>query len=135
MTQTRNPRLAAYPRLCNAAKMDMREIDLIIGGEGDAIAIDFSGIVWLWTPQPPAKASWHFMTITGDAAAAVRAQAGGRSGGWGSIKVRVTIGATLWNTSLFPHRGSGGFMLPLKADVRRKEGLSEGVLASGTIEI
>ena len=68
-------------------------------------------------------------------AAAVRAQAGGRSGGWGSIKVRVTIGDTLWNTSLFPHRESGGFMLPLKADVRRKEGLSEGNLVSGSIEI
>jgi len=33
-----------------------------------------------------------------------------------------SIGATRWQTSLFPHRGSGGFILLLKAEVRRREG-------------
>lgn len=87
--------------------------------------------LWIWT-SPEAPASWHFLTIDGDAAEAIRATAlmrrleGGQRRGWGSIRVTATIGDTKWQTSVFPSKESGGYLLPVKATVRKVEGLTAG---------
>jgi hypothetical protein len=44
--------------------------------------------------------------------------------GWGVIPVRVRIGDTDFDTSLFPK--DGGYLVPVKDVVRRAEGLAEG---------
>lgn len=44
--------------------------------------------------------------------------------GWGMIPVRARIGATDWETSLFPKDGL--YVVPVKDAVRRVEGLDEG---------
>lgn len=89
--------------------------------------------LWRWTPEPPAKASWHFVTITGAAADAIRARAFelramGGARGFGSVRVRATIDGVALDTSVFPHKESGGYLLPVKAEVRRKAGVAEGDL-------
>jgi Domain of unknown function (DUF1905) len=94
-----------------------------------------SGPLWRWQPNPPAKAAWFFMTIDGQTAAEIRYEALGRMGGFGSIKVAVTIGETRWYTSLFPHKESGGFLLPVKATIRAAEGLFEGDDLTVTLEV
>ncbi|MBL0000269.1 MAG: DUF1905 domain-containing protein [Sphingomonadales bacterium] len=94
-----------------------------------------TGQIWLWTAAPPAKGAWHFMTIDPQTAVEIRYEAMGRIGGFGSVKATVTIGRTRWSTSLFPHKESGGFLLPLKADVRRAEGLAEGDTVTARLEI
>jgi hypothetical protein len=114
--------------------MDMREIMMIIGDdEPNGQTITATGPVWLWRAEPPAKGSWHFLTIAGETATAIRHTAGGRSGGWGSVRVTATIGETSWQTSLFPSKQQGGYMLPLKADVRKREGVNEGDEISVTL--
>jgi Domain of unknown function (DUF1905) len=116
--------------------MDMREIMMIIGGDDPVVeAITATGPVWLWRAEPPAKGSWHFLTIAGAPANAIRTAAGGRSGGWGSVRVTATIGETSWQTSLFPNKELGGYMLPLKADVRKREGVHEGDEISVTLSL
>ena len=94
-----------------------------------------TGKVWQWRPQEGAASGWHFLTIEGPVAAEIRYAALGRSGGFGSIRVTATIGTTRWQTSLFPHKESGGFLLPLKAEVRRREGISGGSRISARIEV
>ena len=47
-------------------------------------------------------------------------------GGFGSVRVEATIGDVTWTTSLFPDSRSGGYILPLKADVRRRAGIAGG---------
>jgi len=94
-----------------------------------------TGPVWIWTAEPPAKGAWHFMTIDPQTAVEIRYETLGRAGGFGSIKVAATIGRTRWHTSLFPHKASGGFLLPLKADVRRTEGVAEGDLVTVRLEV
>ena len=47
----------------------------------------------------------------------------------------VTIGQTVWQTSLFPHRESGGYLLPLKAAVRKAEGILPDQSLTAVIEI
>lgn len=87
--------------------------------------IETSGQVWQWRPSE-VPGGWFFLTVEGQAAAEVRYAALGRTGGFGSVKVTARIGDTEWRTSLFPHRESGGFLLPLKAEVRRRQGLETG---------
>ncbi|WP_310496758.1 DUF1905 domain-containing protein [Sandarakinorhabdus sp.] len=90
----------------------------------------FTGPLWLWRGKAkdgtPTKTAWHFLTIDGDVADAIRAAGPGRTAAWGSVYVGVSIGATDWKTSLFPSKEAGGYMLPIKASVRKAEKLSEG---------
>lgn len=116
--------------------MDMREILMIIGDDQPADeTLRTTGVIWLWRAEPPAKGAWYFLTIAEDAAAAIRRQAEGRSNGWGSIKVTATIGSTSWQTSLFPSKTLGGFLLPIKGDVRKKEDIGEGSEVEALIAI
>ena len=89
--------------------------------------------LWRWTPEPPAKASWHFVTITGAVADAIRARAFelramGGARGFGSVRVRASLDGVAFDSSAFPHKESGGYLLPVKAEVRRKAGVGEGDL-------
>jgi hypothetical protein len=74
----------------------------------------------------PAKTAWHFVTIDGEIVEAIRAAAPGRTAAWGSVYVSVTIGKTGWRTSLFPSKNVGGYLLPVKASVRKAEQFAEG---------
>lgn len=102
------------------------------GGSASAPeGIQAVGDVWLWHPPEASSAtSWHFLIIKGEAADALKHRSGGRRSGFGSVKVTATIGATTWNTSAFPSKEIGGFLLPLKADVRKKESLRDGMTAT-----
>ncbi len=42
--------------------------------------------------------------------------------GWGSLPVIVAMGKTTWKTSIFPDKKAGAYLLPLKAEVRKKRG-------------
>ncbi|WP_301750157.1 DUF1905 domain-containing protein [uncultured Erythrobacter sp.] len=85
------------------------------------------GPVWLWqgSDGAPAKGSWYFLTIDGEIANAIRA-AVTNAAAWGSVYVEATIGNTTWRTSLFPSKQAGGWLLPLKAAVRKAEKIVEG---------
>jgi len=70
------------------------------------------------------------MTVGGEAAEALSATAlmrklEGMARGFGSLKVTATIGDSTWRTSVFPSR-QNGWMLPVKAAVRKAEGIGEG---------
>ena len=92
-------------------------------------SVETTATLWIWS-SPEAPASWHFLTIDGEAAEAIRATAlmrrleGGQRRGWGSIRVTATIGDTKWQTSVFPSKENGGYLLPVKAAVRKAEGLT-----------
>ena len=86
--------------------------------------ITVSGPVWLWSEG---KGSWHFFTIPADEAMEIRLEsaASGIRRGFGSVRVEANINGVAWRTSIFPQK-SGGYMLPIKADVRRRAGVSAG---------
>ena len=85
--------------------------------------ITHTGSLWRWT-TPSAPAAWHFVTIDGAAGEALSATAlmrrlEGLSRGIGSLKVTATIGETTFNTSVFPSNEQHGWLLPVKASVRK----------------
>lgn len=91
--------------------------------------------LWRWTPEPPAKASWYFVTIAGEAADAIRAlaferRALGGARGFGSVRLRAAVEGVEFETSAFPHAASGGYVLPVKAAVRKAAELSEGEMVT-----
>jgi hypothetical protein len=81
--------------------------------------------LWQGNSEGPAKGSWYFLTIDGETAQAIRAHAT-NAAAWGSVYVEATIGATTWRTSLFPSKQAGGWLLPLKAAVRKAEKIADG---------
>ncbi len=93
---------------------------------GSAGPWEVRGPVWLWqgSDGAPAKGSWYFLTIDGETAQAIRAAAT-NAAAWGSIYVEATIGNTTWRTSLFPSKQACGWLLPLKAAVRKAEKIVE----------
>ena len=74
--------------------------------------IEATGPLIKWSGD---KASWFFVVLGGDVVGEIHYAAMGRTGGFGSVKVRATIGDTTWETSLFPYKEVAGFALPVKA--------------------
>ena len=88
-----------------------------------------TGPLWQWKAKKddgsPSPVAWYFVTIAGDVAEAIRSAAP-RKAAWGSVYVTVTVGTTTWQTSLFPSKEAGGYLLPVKAAVRKSERIMPG---------
>jgi hypothetical protein len=81
----------------------------------------------LWVTE--GEAGWHFITLPVDLAEEVRDHSEGRTAGFGSVPVKVTIGATSWSTSIFPDKRRNSFVLPVKKAIRKAEQLDVGDVA------
>lgn len=95
------------------------------------IDFTFTAPLWRWKPD----ASWHFISVPEEASATIKAFAPETKRGFGSVRVRVRIGETDWQTSLFPDKKSGCYLLPVKKAVRSAEGLAVGQDATVTLEL
>lgn len=82
-----------------------------------------------------AGAKWVFLSLPIDESEAVREIPRPPAPGFGSVRVRVTIGETTWLTSVFPQAGRGQYILPVKKAVRAAEGVEIGYVASVTLEV
>jgi hypothetical protein len=92
----------------------------------------FQAKVWLY---PGEGASWHFATLPVEIADEITFLFGELKRGWGSLPVLVTVGATSWKTSIFPDKKSSSYLLPLKADVRKKEKFHAGDEVTFAVEV
>ena len=84
--------------------------------------ITVSGPLWLWSGE---GGSWHFVTVPEPQSDEIRAQGFAGPRGFGSVRVEASINGVAWRTSVFPHK-SGGYILPVKADVRRRADIAAG---------
>lgn len=82
--------------------------------------LEFTGEVWFWKGPAP----HHFVRVPDEECAALESVSAAVSYGWGMIPVAVRVGDTRWTTSLWPQ--GGGYVVPLKAAVRKAEGLEIG---------
>ena len=86
--------------------------------------LEFSGEVWFWRGPSP----YHFVTVPEDESVQVQSTAALVTYGWGMVPVSARIGDTTWRTSLFPK--DGGYLLPLRDSVRKRESLELGDVVS-----
>ena len=83
---------------------------------------EFTADLWRYS----GKAAWYFVTLPHDVADDIDEITGDERRGFGSVRVEVTVGATTWNTSVFPDTKSESFVLPVKKAVRTAEDLDDG---------
>jgi len=85
--------------------------------------------------QYPGMGGWYFVYVDKKTSEEIKEKFGKSRRGFGSIPVVVTVVDTSWKTSIFPEKKSGTYLLPLKAQVRKKEGITYGEKLSYSIEI
>jgi hypothetical protein len=96
------------------------------------VIVVFDAELWIWDARR--GDSWTFVSLPGDASEEIREQAGGPRRGFGSLRVRVTVGGSTWRTSIFPD-STRKYVLPIKRAVREAEGLDAGDVATLTVEL
>lgn len=96
-----------------------------------ALEYKITAKVWLY----PGVAAWHFITIPTKESDEIKARFSALKRGWGSLRVNITIGKTSWDTSIFPDQKRGGYLLPLKKEVRKKEKISDGDTLTFSLQI
>lgn len=91
--------------------------------------LEFSGEVWFWKGPAP----WHFITVPEPECSDLEVASAAVTYGWGMIPATAHIGGTSWKTSLFPK--DGRYIVPVKASVRKAEGLSTGDIVTVRLAI
>ena len=86
--------------------------------------ISVTSLLWIWKGSD-AAGRWFFITVPEERSDEIRAHALGNPRGFRSVKVEARIDDVIWRTSIFP-LNSGGYLLPIKAEVRRKANLAAG---------
>ena len=86
--------------------------------------ISVTSLLWIWKGSD-AAGRWYFITVPEEQSAEIKTHAFGTPRGFGSVKVEARIGDVVWRTSVFP-LNSGGYLLPVKAEVRRKADIGAG---------
>ena len=82
----------------------------------------FDAEVWL----SDGDAGWHFLTVPPEVSDDIEARTAEHRRGFGSARVRVTVGATTWSTSVFPDTKRQAYVLPVKKQVRSAEHVAAG---------
>ena len=98
--------------------------------------VTFTAELWRWSAREGSAdtGAWCFVTLPPDLADDVRERAG-EPRGFGSVRVRVRVGTTTWDTSVFPDAASESFVLPVKKAVRTAAGVAEGDLLTVTVSV
>lgn len=89
----------------------------------------FEGEVWYWRGPAP----FHFVTVPPQEAELIADLAPAVTYGWGMIPAAVEIGDTATTTSLWPR--DGGYIVPIRADVRRAEQIEVGDVVTVALTI
>ena len=97
------------------------------------MVVEFEAQLWMWDARR--DDTWTFVSLPVEASEEIQDRASGVRRGFGSVRVRVTVGASTWATSIFPDKASGTYVLPIKRAVREAESLDVGDLASVTVEL
>jgi hypothetical protein len=101
----------------------------LAAGRLDLVRLAFTGQVYEWRGPAP----HHFVDVPEAEAGMLEAVSEMVTYGWGMIPVAVTIGSTRFRTSLWPK--DGGYIVPLKAEVRRGEEIAVGDVVEIVLEV
>jgi hypothetical protein len=88
--------------------------------------------VWLY---PGATAAWHFVSLSRKQSEDIDKRFRDKRRGWNSFPVLVKLGSSTWKTSIFYDKREGAYILPLKASMRKKEGIKQGNRVSFKLEV
>ncbi len=81
------------------------------------VSYHFTAKVW----QHDLSGGWYFVTVPKDISVEVRKLFQQWEEGWGRLKCEAQINQTYWDTALWFDTKHEAYILPLKAEVRKKE--------------
>jgi hypothetical protein len=81
------------------------------------IKYEFSGKAW----QHPSPGGWYFVSLPAGMSEEIRGLLKSEEEGWGRLKATAKIGNTEWKTAIWYDSKNETYLLPLKAEIRRKE--------------
>lgn len=64
---------------------------------------------------------WHFVSLPNELAMEIRNAFKSEEEGWGRLKATVKIGNSEWKTAIWFDTKMNTYLLPLKAEIRKKE--------------
>lgn len=88
---------------------------------------EFEAKLWEWK----GKSAWYFITVPKKYYEDIKEVASAYKKGFGSVRVEVTVGGSVWKTSVFPDTKLKSFVMPVKKSIRKAENLNVG----GTFKI
>jgi hypothetical protein len=97
------------------------------------MVVVFDAELWIW--DAPRADTWTFVSLPAEASEEICDLVGGPRRGFGSLRVRVTVGGSTWTTSIFPDSARGSYVLPIKRAVRTAEALDAGDIATVTVKL
>ncbi len=80
------------------------------------------------------EGAWYFVTLPRALSSDIKLFSVGNTVGLGYVRVEVTLGRTIWKTTLFPSK-TGKYYLAIKAEIRKKEALQDGDVVRGLFEL
>lgn len=93
------------------------------------MTVELTGKVFYWRGPAP----FYFVATPAKQTKQIAEVARRVSYGWGCIPCDITVGGTTTYTALIPKDGS--YLVPLKAQLRKAEGIEEGDDVTLTIEL
>lgn len=92
--------------------------------------MEFAAPLW----EHDSVGAWCFVTVPEELSDDLLLSAGPPTA-FGSIRVEVRVGGSVWRTSVFPDRQSGCYLLPVRKAVRRAEELDVGDTVAVRLEV
>ncbi|MBW6482950.1 MAG: DUF1905 domain-containing protein [Vicingaceae bacterium] len=91
----------------------------------------FAAKVW----KHSAAASWYFVSLPIKQAKEIRFHFQNLEEGWGRLSCNAQIGKTRWNSAIWFDTKHQSYILPLKAEIRKKEQITTAQQISITVFI
>jgi len=91
--------------------------------------LTIKGIKYEFTAKPwrySEASGWHFVSLPGELSKEIRDALKSEEEGWGRLTATAKIGNSEWKTAIWFDTKLNTYLLPLKAEIRRKENLETG---------
>lgn len=90
--------------------------------ENIGIKYEFSTKVYQYTSSPD-MSGWTFVSLPKEMSIEIRNNLKKSEEGWGRMKITAKIGNTKWQTAIWFDTKQNTYLLPLKAEIRKKENI------------
>ena len=86
------------------------------------ITYKFTAHIW----KHSATEGWYFVSLPIESSEEIRLNMKWQEEGWGRMKAKAKIRETLWDTAIWYDTKLNTYILPVKADIRKKEKIEIG---------
>lgn len=80
------------------------------------IEYTFSAELWRYEGQ----GAWYFVSLPQEVSEEIRTSLQWQEEGWGRMKAKASIKQLEWNTAIWFDKKRNTYLLPIKADIRKK---------------